>query len=288
MAKNIVFDQPVLKLIQKRYSCRSFDGRGLEPEPRAALERFAAGLKLPFKNDVRFGLIDNERVRAENLFSGGSYGLIKGVRFYLGALVKKGSPCCWEDVGFGLEAIVLYATSLDLASCWIGGIFDRKHFGRSLGIRPEEMLPAVVAVGRPAERRSLRDHLVRWSARGDRRKAAAEIYFRDNWRTPLGGTDSRRWEPVLEGVRLGPSASNKQPWRVIMKDGGFHFFLSRDKAYSAMMPFADLQRIDLGIAMCHFQLAAAETGLAGEWQDMDPKLPDTPANYEYIVTFIIR
>jgi nitroreductase len=89
-------------------------------------------------------------------------------------------------------------------------------------------------------------------------------------------------------VRLGPSASNKQPWRIVLKEGGFHFFLDRDKAYSAMMPVADLQRIDLGIAMCHFQLAAAELGLAGEWRDGDPRLPETPANYEYIVTFVIR
>jgi hypothetical protein len=288
MTKNIAFKQPVLELIQKRYSCRSFDGRGLEPDQLAALEKFPAGLELPFKNGVRFGLIDNKLVRAKSFFSGGSYGMIKGVRFYLSALVKNGSPRCWEDVGFGLEAMVLYATSLDLGSCWIGGVFDRKHFGRSLGIRPQEMLPAVVAVGRPADRRSLRDRLVRWGARGGWRKAAAEIFFQDDWQTPWRGSEYPSWLPVLEGVRLGPSASNKQPWRIILKKGGFHFFLSRDKAYSAMMPAADLQRIDLGIAMCHFQLAAAESGLAGEWRDMAPQLPDTPANYEYIVTFGIH
>ncbi|MCX6554510.1 MAG: nitroreductase, partial [Candidatus Aminicenantes bacterium] len=91
----------------------------------------------------------------------------------------------------------------------------------------------------------------------------------------------------LECVRLAPSASNRQPWRILQQDGAFHFFLSRDKAYSAMMPHVDLQRIDLGIAMCHFQLSAAELGLAGGWQDEDPRLPATPANYEYIVSFVI-
>ncbi|MCX6555349.1 MAG: nitroreductase family protein, partial [Candidatus Aminicenantes bacterium] len=218
MLKNIVSNQSVLELIKKRYSCRSFDGRGFEPELLAALEKFPAALELPFKNDVRFGVIDKDLVRAENFFSSGSYGMIKGVRFYLSALVKRDSPRCWEDVGFGLETIVLYATSLDLASCWIGGIFDRKHFGRTLGIRPKEMLPAVVAVGRPAERRSQRDRLVRWSARGDQRKAAAAIFFHEDWQIPFAYSDFPRWAPVLENVRLGPSASNKQPWRLIMKD----------------------------------------------------------------------
>jgi nitroreductase len=288
MPNKIIFSQPVADLIRKRYSCRSFDGRGLGPDSLAALEKFPAALELPFKNHVRFGIIDNEAVRAGNLFSGGSYGLIKGVRFYLSALVKKGAPRCWEDVGFGLEALVLYATSLDLGSCWIGGIFDRKHFGQALGILADERLPAVVAIGRPAEKRSLRDRLVRWSAKGNLRKNPADIFFSGAWGAPLPYEQLPQWSPVLECVRLAPSASNKQPWRIIMAGGGFHFFLDRDKAYSAMMPNVDLQRIDLGIAMCHFQLAAAEAGLEGEWRDAEPKIADTPVNYEYIFSFEIR
>lgn len=288
MAKKITFSRPVAQLIKERFSCRSFDGRGLEPDMLAALKNFPAALELPFKSSVRFGIIDRERVRAENIFSGGSYGLIKGVRYYLSALVKKTEPRCWEDLGFGLEASVLHATSLDLNSCWIGGVFDRKSFGRVLGVLEDEMLPAVVAIGRLAEKRSLRDRLVRWSAKGDMRKTPAELFFAAAWGSPFLYEKLPQWATVLESVRLGPSASNKQPWRVIMKDGCFHFFLSRDKAYSAMMPNVDLQRIDLGIAMCHFQLSACEAGLDGEWQDANPQLTDTPANYEYIVSFAIR
>jgi nitroreductase len=285
MANKVFFDPPVAALIKKRFSCRSFDGRGLDTDMLESLGKFPAALELPFQNHVRFGIIDKEAVRAENLFSAGSYGMIKGVRYYLSALVRKGAPRCWEDVGYGLEGLVLHATSLDLGSCWIGGIFDRKRFGRSLAIREDEILPAVVAVGRPAEKRSWRDRLVRWGARGDLRKAAGAIFFNNNWQTPFSYTDHPQWAPALENVRLGPSASNKQPWRVIHRDGGFHFFLDRDKAYSAMMPLADLQRIDLGIAMCHFQLTTQELGLPGAWRSSEPVLPDTPANFEYIVSF---
>jgi hypothetical protein len=288
MTKKTIFSRSVIQLIKERYSCRSFDGRGLEPDVLAVLEKFPAAVELPFKNSVRFGIIDKERVRAENVFSGGSYGLIKGVRYYMSALVKKDALRCWEDIGFGLEKSVLHATSLDLGSCWIGGIFDRKSFGRAIGVLEDEMLPAVVAVGRPAGKRSLRDRLVRWSAKGDLRKVPAAIFFNNNWQTPLLYPDFPQWTAVLECVRLAPSASNKQPWRVIFKDDFFHFFLSRDKAYSAMMPHVDLQRIDLGIAMCHFQLSANELGLDGEWQDANPQLTDTPANFEYIISFVIR
>lgn len=285
MTKHSTYSQPVADLIKKRVSCRSFDGRGLEPDVLLALEKFPAGLELPFQSRLRFGIIDKEKVRAENMFSTGSYGMIKGVRFYLSALVAKDTPRPWEDIGFALETTVLYATALGLASCWIGGIFDRKNFGKALGMGEDEMLPAVVALGRPAARPSLRDRLVRWSAKGNLRKSPGELFFAGNWGTPLPYEKWPLLAPVLECVRLAPSASNKQPWRIIFQDEFFHFYLSRDRAYRALMPNVDLQRIDLGIAICHFQLAAAEAGLEGGWQVAKPVLAGTPANFEYIVTF---
>ena len=181
MSNQIIFAKPALELIRERYSCRTYDGCALEAATLAKLEAFMAGLELPFKSTVRFGIIDMQKVRAENLFSVGSYGMIKGVRFYLSALVRKDGLRRWEDAGFALEAAVLFATSLGLGSCWIGGVFDRKRFGRTLDIGVDEQLPAVVAVGRPAARESWRDRLVRWSAGGDRRKAAGDLFFSGGW-----------------------------------------------------------------------------------------------------------
>lgn len=278
---------PVAELVRRRFSCRSFAGRALESPVLEELERTAAGAAAPFGSRPRFGIIDNEKVRAENLFSSGSYGLIKGARFYLAALVRRDEPRRWEDAGFTLEAAVLHAAGLGLGTCWIGGVFDRKRFGRVLGIRAGEQLPAVVAVGWPAEKKSLRDRLVRWSSRGDRRKPAAGLFFAGGWDSPVAMESAGQWAQVLECVRLAPSASNKQPWRIVRLGNAFHFYLARDKAYSAMMPLADLQRIDLGIAMCHFQFSAFEAGLDGKWRDQDPRVSGTPANYEYIVSFTI-
>jgi nitroreductase len=286
MTKNIPTSRPVSDLIKKRVSCRSFDGRGLDGKTLEALEKFPAVLELPFQSRLRFGVIDGEKVRAENLFSTGSYGMIKGARFYLSALVRKAEPRPWEDIGFALEAAVLYATDLELGSCWIGGIFDRRNFGKVLGMGADELLPAVVVVGHPAARPSLRDRLVRWSAKGDLRKAPAGLFFAENWQTPLQYEKLPQWAPVLECVRLAPSASNKQPWRIISQAGSLHFYLDRDRAYSAMMPKADLQRIDMGIAICHFQLAAAEAGLMGGWTTLEPQIPNTPGKFEYITSYL--
>ena len=57
----------------------------------------------------------------------------------------------------------------------------------------------------------------------------------------------------LEMVRLGPSASNKQPWRIVRKDGFYHFFIQRTKGYRNVMTrlvqIEDMQRLDMKSAL---------------------------------------
>jgi hypothetical protein len=40
-----------------------------------------------------------------------------------------------------------------------------------------------------------------------------------------------------------------------------------------------LQNIDMGIAMCHFELTAQEFGLKGKWEIIDPQISDAGLNY---------
>ena len=95
----------------------------------------------------------------------------------------------------------------------------------------------------------------------------------------------------LEMVRWAPSASNKQPWRIVRIGDAWHFFLQRTKGYGKgtllfrMLRLADLQRVDIGIAMCHFELTARSLGLSGRWSIEDPKLK-MAENTEYTITWI--
>ncbi len=89
-------------------------------------------------------------------------------------------------------------------------------------------------------------------------------------------------------VRLAPSASNRQPWRIVTDPDQnlYHFFLQRAKSYQPhKMGLADLQRVDIGIAMCHFALAAQAFELKGNWTGDIPKIEDLPQSTEYIVTW---
>ena len=75
---------------------------------------------------------------------------------------------------------------------------------------------------------------------------------------------------ALESVRIGPSASNRQPWRIIREGASCHFFLARTPGYDKMTGEIRLQEVDMGIALCHFELAAEELGIAGSWQQAKP------------------
>ena len=49
---------------------------------------------------------------------------------------------------------------------------------------------------------------------------------------------------------------------------------------------ADMQRIDMGIAMCHFELAAKDCGLSGKWVIDVPEAIQPDSLTSYVVTWI--
>jgi len=52
-----------------------------------------------------------------------------------------------------------------------------------------------------------------------------------------------------------------------------------------VLRLADLQRVDLGIALCHFELVARERGLPGRWLLDEPDLGPLGPGLEYTATW---
>ena len=115
------------------------------------------------------------------------------------------------------------------------------------------------------------------------------LFFDGPSAAPLGEDAAGPYAVPLEMVRLAPSASNKQPWRIVRIGRDWHFFLERTPGYwgrsKRLAKIADLQRVDIGIAMCHFALAAQEVGLQGEWVVADPDLELGGRPLEYRATW---
>lgn len=294
---------PSFETLDARVSVRSYTGAPLSAADRAGLEAAIAALGPgPFGGRPRFALIEAARAeagaaraaageaRGAAAGSGariGTYGVIRGAAAYLGGALRPG-PRAFEDFGYAMEGLALEAAARGLGSCWLGGTFDRGGAAQALGLAEGELLPALVSLGTAAERRSATERLVRFLARPESRKAPSELFFEGGFGRPYpwpaggvalvgapgagaapGSAGEDPWLRVLEAVRRGPSASNKQPWRILSQESGgarrFLLYLAEDKAYNRALGPIRIQDLDMGIAMRHFEVAARLQGLPGAW-----------------------
>jgi len=272
-----MFTQPVTEIIRRRYSCRRYLDAPIEEETRRRLTEFAASnTTAPFSpTPARFILAAATEQDRRELRGLGTYGFIKGPTGFIIGAVGPGDKNL-EGFGYLMERIVLFATDLGLGTCWLGGSFTRSSFSRRIGTKRGETIPAVISTGYMASPNGSGDMIRRLSG-GEHRLPWEALFFDARWGVPLASEAAGAHAEALEMVRLGPSASNKQPWRIVREGDRWHFYLQRTPRYAAvgigrLIRIADLQRADVGIAMCHFELTAAELGLAGQWQIRDPGL----------------
>ncbi len=274
--------RPVIDVIKNRSSWRSYDSQPLNAQLRETILMYLdAQTSGPLGHKTRFHLIEKNDPALFDNASLGTYGFIKNSKnFIVGALIPGGRS--WEDYGYLLEKIILKMTDLELGTCWMGGTFKRSEFGRAINVLENEVVPAITPVGYPTTTRSIRDRVIRWGAKSHSRKTWESIFFEGDFETRLNRDALGEYAVVLDMVRLAPSASNKQPWRVVRQGHRYHFFLKRMQ-YSHGKS-VDLQRIDMGIAMCHFELTAIDLGLSGIWEDNRPDL-ELPDTIEYCITW---
>ena len=279
------FNQPARTLIEQRFSSRSYLGRPIAAGLRQRLADFLATLTCgPLGTPARFALIAATEQERDALRSLGTYGFINNPAGFMIGVVQEGAKNL-EDFGYLMERAVLLATDLGLGTCWLGGTFTRSSFTQKISAQATEILPAVTAVGYSASRDGSRD-LIRRQVGADTRLPWEALFCHERFGNPLPRETAGAYVAPLEGVRLGPSASNKQPWRIIKAGDAWHFYVQRTKGYrdnlgARLLGVADMQRVDMGIAMCHFDLVAAELGMSGRWSVTEPALDKPDALTEY-------
>ncbi len=270
--------------IKKRVSCRTYADKSIEEKLRQQLEAIISVPQAgPFGNRPRFKLLNMELITPDQWKKMGTYGVIKGARIFLAGIIRP-DHMVMTDYGYCKEKIILQATLLGLGTCWLGGTFQAGAFARAAGLQKGELIPTVTPLGYPASQKSLTEKIMRRFAGSDQRKPWQDIFFIDDFSRPLNETAVGKYREALENMRLAPSASNKQPWRILYdtKQLMFHFYLERSRQYK-MMGIARLQDIDLGIAMSHFEITAREAELNGNWL-IKKDMPQENAR-EYMVSW---
>ena len=287
----MTFAHPVEELVKQRFSCRSYLSQPVEEQTRQRLAEHAAALQTgPFGAQMRFELVAAHEKDQKALKNLGTYGFIKGATGFIIGVIQDDEKNL-EDFGYLMESIILFTTDIGLSTCWLGGTFTKSSFSERVSPLPGELIPAVVALGYCAKKPRRFDALIRSSADAERRLSWEQLFFDSRFGVPLSREMAGDYATALEMVRLAPSASNKQPWRIVKDAHMWHFYLQRTPGYRERMlvrlfTVADMQRIDMGIAMCHFELMGRDHGLDGRWEIYAPAIEKPDEFTEYMVSWV--
>ena len=237
-----------IEAIEKRISVRAYEDRPIEQGVFDQLEAYIA--KLNAESGLHFQLYgprgegQDAITMSATMFSG-------RVHCYA-ALPAPDDPISGEKVGYYGEKLVLYATSLDLGSCWVASTYDKDT--TRVEVAPGERVWDVVPLGYIPQKTPLKQRTIRSTFRARNKKPEQFV------QSAMPYDKLPAWfRRAIDLVRMGPSAINGQP--VV-------FTYGEDESVSASLPKVErpVQYNDLGIAKLHFQIAAASHGVQGTWE----------------------
>jgi hypothetical protein len=218
----------------------------------------------------------------------GTYGFIKNPKAYLVGSCEN-QKYSLVDFAYTFQKLVLFLTDMGLGTCWMGGTFNRHSFEKEISLSEGEFIPSITPIGYPAEKQRIFDKALRKVVKADNRKSWDQLFYNGTFDAALTREQAGRFEIPIEMVRIGPSASNKQPWRIVLSEDQAccHLYIEHTPNYSSKLGY-DMQLLDIGIAMCQFELACKELSISGKWVVEDPSIMTSNAQIEYLVSWIIE
>jgi len=240
--------------LSERRSIRQYAPKAVEADQLEAMRRVCAEFH-PFQS-ARAVLVADP---GEDIFRGipGGYGKVSGAPALVAFVGNMRSPDVQEALGYTGEGVILEATALGLATCWVGGFFSPKRAAAMAQVAPNERVLAVTPVGYAKEGSSLQERAMSRFGRNWQRRPLRDLV------AGLKENDRPDWmKAALEAARLAPSAMNRQPWRFQVDKNSIT--VSADSALNPTMVVS--KRLDCGIAMLHIEIGALTSGVKGGWE----------------------
>ncbi len=254
-----------MNIYEAMFNRRSVRKYVMEPIEKEMLEKIQKMMDNLAKLDpscrVEFEILDNFNKKNQ------AKGLIKAEAPYYLAVYCEDSPNAYKNAGYMAEQMVLYLTTKEIGTCYLGSA--RAGAKEKNGLK--QFL--VIAFGR-AEGTLYRD-------------------MEEANRKPLGTLCTYKDEPgeylkkILKAARMAPSSINSQPWRFIVYSDRVYVFMKKETIPQPKL-FTTMRYFDMGIMLCHIMLAAEEF-----WMDMVTMTEEQYAakkykNGEYVCTLVFN
>ena len=202
------------------------------------LKKFAAGLN---NDEARLVLRSKDGV-LRSIFL--AYGRVAGTKGFAAVITKKGSKYMGGYIG---EAFVLECTARGIATCWLGASYKKSKVREFVDIKEDETLACIIAFG-----------FYDGKVKRTKKKSIEQL-------TGLNAAAFSAlpaWQQeAVNCARLSPSALNKQPWELDIKEDSIELINNSNNW--------GFGGVDCGIAMLHLELGAEFRGVFGEWKFKD-------------------
>lgn len=241
-------------IIFKRKSIRNFNLTPLDDATLKEISEYLNSLK-PMYGGIKteFKIISPDGVKRR---------MMKEAPHYIAVFseVKEGYL---TNIGYMLQHADLFLSANGLGSCWQGIPAPTSELLNSSNLK----FVIFIAFGKPKDPGSLH----RTNISEFKRKPQSEI-------TDITGADE-----LLEVVRIAPSATNSQPWFFTGNNNIIHAYSVKPGFIKRFMVKKYIP-IDMGIAICHLEIAAEHFGKKIEIVSDETAKMNHPKGHEYVAS----
>ncbi|MFP5111948.1 nitroreductase family protein [Bacillaceae bacterium C204] len=287
----MIFKKSVIETMQKRQSIRTYETQKITTDHLKEINDYfneENNLIGPFGKKGQIELVEVTNNVTDKGIKLGTYGFIKNPSAYIIGITEN-NQYSLVDFAYTFQKLILFLTELGIGTCWMGGTFNRNSFEKEIQLDERRFIPCITPIGYPKQKQRVFDKAVRLVVKADNKKSWDKLFYDANFERTLTKENAGLLEVPIDMVRLGPSASNKQPWRLVVSDDRkvCHFHIEHTPNYSTKLGY-DMQLLDIGIAMCQFDLACQELNIKGNWTVEEPKINLLNEQTEYIVSWHLK
>ena len=264
-------DLDAFDLMAFRHSCRSFQSRNLTAEHHAELMEV---VKLYCQQNLQLG---QQPIRFEYIPAPLTVWPVVGAREFLVAIApREYNRLSIIDVGRSLQKIVLHATRMGLATCWIGPGADQKSIVQHLDGKFDPTKDHVICVCAIGYESKFKPLFIRFIQKIQRKRLPiSELFFADSscklaLETKLAPFNE--YDRCYEVCQWSPSSYNSQTTRcaaitdqVVNQSSliRFDFFAATTSRYYAA--------VALGIWCANWELGCTALNITGHFEVLSPE-----------------